>query len=205
MPSATIASNDRAFICGKTGSGKTYLARYLTDGLKRLVVLDSKGRLGDWGLESWDKSARRALTNQSPVRARVTAPMTDDVSAFWDEVMLECYNSGNVTVYVDELYLISESSKPSTVLRALYTQGRELGIGTWASTQRPAWVALFAISESEHYFMFRLTLEEDRRRMSSFMTDTVMTPIPDAHGFYYMEASQDLPVYSPGLKVRRSG
>lgn len=200
MPPVTIKNTDRVFACGKTGSGKTYLMRQLTHSLTRLVVLDGKGTLGDWGLSPWDRESRSMLRNQEPVRVRVVWNLGSDVFDFWEEIMEEIYQAGNVTVYCDELYALAD--KPGQVqpaIRAICTRGRELNIGFWSATQRPVSVPLVTLSEAEHFFMFRLTMDDDRSRMAEFMTQAVREPIRDVHGFWYMYAQEDAPIYIPLL------
>ncbi len=204
MPETSIAknqislrANDRVFICGKTGTGKTYLARHLTQRLTRLVVLDGKGTLGSWELEPWDREARRALKANEPIRTRVVlGSVTGDPVDYWVSVLETLYSVSNVTIYIDEVYMIIDpGTRAPAIFTALYTQGRELGIGVWAATQRPTWIPLVCMSEAEHFWMFRLNLEEDRKRMSAFMGPDVMQPIRDVHGYYYMRDVWDDPIY----------
>jgi hypothetical protein len=190
------------FVCGKTGSGKTYLMERLTRPLPRLVVLDGKGTLGTWGLLPWDRESKAMLKNEESARVRVTWDIGDnDVWQFWEDILEEIYAIRNLTVYIDELYAMSDvPGKVQPALRAIYTRGRELGIGAWAATQRPVSVPLVCMSESEHFFCFRLTMDDDRARMAEFMTQQVREPIKDLHGFYYMQAAQDFPTYIPELQ-----
>lgn len=193
-----IRTDERVFICGKTGSGKTTLAKWLTAKIRRLIVLDSKGTLSSWGLTDFDNKAKSALVHGEACRARALAPIGDDIdtSAFWNDVFRFAFEAGNVTLYIDELFAIVEpGQRPPAYLSACYTRGREFGVGVWASTQRPSWVPLFTMSEAEHYFMFRMNLAKDRATMAAFMTEQVYQPIKDPHGFYYMAAADDSPQY----------
>jgi energy-coupling factor transporter ATP-binding protein EcfA2 len=205
QPSQTelLKSNERVFICGKTGSGKTFLARHLTRNLKRMIVLDGKGTLTDWDLQPWDRYARDLLKNQDPVRARVLWDIGQDPDEFWSDVMTQCYSAGDCTLYIDEVYaIVPPMTKVPDILWALYTRGRELGIGVWAATQRPKNVPMVCMSEAEHYFSFRLMLEDDRSRMSEFMGPDVQAPIADEHGFYYMRPEWDRPRYIPRYQTK---
>lgn len=203
MPPIVLQSNERVLITGKTGSGKTYLAHYITRELKRLVVLDGKGTLKDWNLEEWSKDAERRMLQGEPVRLRAIVPLGDDPVVFWDKVITSCYYAGNVTLYIDELYAVSPpNKKPLDSLWAVYTRGRELGVGVWSSTQRPVWIPLFALSEAEHFFMFRLQLMEDRQRIAAFMSSEVLRTITDKHGFFYMRADMDEPIYTEQLDIK---
>lgn len=191
-----LLSNQRVFFCGKTGSGKTYLAEHLTRRLHRLVVLDGKGTLDKWRLDPWNRESKRLLREGEAVRARVLWDINTEPVEFWSEVMSECYNARNVTVYIDEVYRVVEpQTKVPNIFNALYTQGRELGIGVWASTQRPTWIPLVCMSESEHYFMFHLNMEKDKATMAAFMGEQVEKKISDPHGFYYSFQEWTSPVY----------
>jgi hypothetical protein len=192
-----IGSDERVFFTGHTGTGKTYLARGLTDSLDRLVVLDPKNRLQNWRLDKWDRESERLLRIGDPVRTRIPGPQTPD---YWEDVLAQAYRAGNLTVYIDEVYLLSEEGKgfPRT-LSTLYTCGRELGIGTWASAQRPAWVPRVLLSESEHVFAFFLLLEDDRQAMARNLHPDLAAEIPsqDEHGFRYWNIRERKPVYYP--------
>lgn len=200
-----IKTNERILIVGKTGSGKTYLSKYLTRTASRLVVLDAKATLTDWNLAPWDSTARSKLLSGEPIRTRVLPPLNGDITEYWEAVLSDCYKAGNMSLYIDELYSICPpNQKPLNVLWSMYTRGRELGIGVWSSSQRPAWIPLFALSEAEHFFNFRLQLEEDRKRMAAFMGTEVLKVISDEHGFYYSRAAWDRPQYYTKLVVNQT-
>lgn len=135
-------------------------------------------------------------------------PRFNDLARFWDEVIYTAYRAQNCVIYMDELYaIVPPESKASAVLFGAYTRGRELGVGVWASTQRPVWIPLVAISESDHFVMFRLMLEEDKRRVAVFMGQEVLAPIPleNPYGFYYATASSEKPVYYSSIQEVSEG
>lgn len=201
----TIQTNERVFICGKTGSGKTFLARWITKNISRLIVCDPKATLSDWWLDDWDRDTVRKFEREGKGRLRAVPPLTGDEGEFWISVFDFAFGVGNVTIYVDELAAIAENGRVDDLIKAAWTRGREYGLGCWAATQRPTAVPLVAISEAEHYFSFRLTLDDDRRRMASFMTEAVLSPIQDRHGFFYMNAQDDAPEYVQQFNPQQTG
>lgn len=202
MATAKINVDERVFICGKTGSGKTYLARQLTRDIRRLVVCDSKGTLGNWNLQPDLRESRDALKDGKPVRMRMLAPITDDAAAieeYWQDVFHLAFEAQNCTVYIDEVYaIVPPGQRAPAIMEALWTRGRDpYHIGAWCATQRPSWIPAVVMSEAEHYFAFRLNLPRDRITIAGFMGDQVLEPISDKHGFYYMNPDMDEPSYIP--------
>jgi energy-coupling factor transporter ATP-binding protein EcfA2 len=199
-----FSSNERMFITGKTGSGKTYFSRFLTRALPRLVVLDPKFSLGPWGLSPWNKESRKALAEGEDIRIRVTWTERGESEKFWDAVIWEVFETSNVVIYSDEIY--SLSPRPlwmPEIMQRIYTQGRELGIGVIGVSQRPRFIPAFCMTESEHFIMFRLQKKDDRKCMSEYMGDQVIEPIPpvDPHGFYYYNVYWNDPIYIRKLET----
>lgn len=114
----------------------------------------------------------------------------------WDAYFATIYGAGHVTVYIDEAYgIVPPGAKIPPMLNALYTRGRELGIGVWAATQRPSWIPLVMLSEAEWLFAFRLQLDADRKRMAELMGPEVMRPVRNPHGFWLYNVNWDVPRY----------
>lgn len=204
MTELAIRSDERVAIVGKTGSGKTYLSRVLTWGLERLVCFDPKSTLGlaqDWRLEDWTAKGRRDLLAGKPVRLRVPGPSPDDnPETYWLPYLRDLYDAGDVVLFIDEVYgVIPPGKTPSPELTALYTRGRELGIGVFAASQRPKLVPLFMLSESDWFFTFRLLLEDDRKRMAEVCGPDVMASPSDPYGFWLYNVAWDAPIYSKGI------
>lgn len=198
-----IESNQRIISVGKTGSGKTFLMKYLTKKLKRLMVLDPKAMIDpvDWRLDWVDGGGLRDLQNGKEARLLVRTFDQQD----WAEYLTYAWNASNLVVYIDELYALVDfgRSAPPRILSQLYTQGRERLVGMWGATQRPAWVPMFTLSESDWFFAFRTQLQDDRKRLAELMGPEVLDPIPvdDPHGFWLYNTAWDNPYYVDQLMI----
>ncbi len=191
-----IRQNDRVLVAGKTGSGKTWLVQRLLAPVNRLIVIDPKATLRSWGLKEprvydWFKFGRGY-----PGRFRILPPVVDKPELWYEDLFERLYAYGDLTIYIDEAYaVVPQGARAGKWLSALYTRGRELGIGVWAATQRPTWIPLFLMSEADWLIVFRLNLEEDRRRIASIAGEAVMDRIPHEHGFWLYDVDQESPRY----------
>jgi hypothetical protein len=202
----SITKADRVIVVGKTGSGKTYLSRKLLAPVSNLVIIDSKGTLGEWAIKDDPiiRLQKRLGFRDEDGRIRYIPPAgTRAATRLWYHDLLQvAYNEGDCIVYIDELFAVAPpNTDPPPALTTLYTRGRERRAGVWSCTQRPTWIPLFALSESDHFFCFRLHLVEDRKRMSAFMGPAVLEVPPDKYGFwYYAPADMDEAVYVPDIE-----
>ena len=186
---AEIQSNQRVDFAGKTGSGKTFLAQYLLRPMRRLVVIDPKRTLGTpkWRMELPTKDNLKKLRDGESARIRFFDPPTIDKDGYpnWDSVFELVWEVEDCVLYIDEMYSATKNGYMTWPLRRLYTQGRELGIGVWASTQRPSRVPLEMFTEAEWSFIFMLNMQEDRKRIAKATgAAEIENPIRDEHGFW---------------------
>lgn len=207
----SIDGTERVFLCGMTGSGKTFWAMHMLASLPRLVVIDLKGsdEIAKW---DWLEPGREAADKLERGRgARIRVKVGDNLEASREqalEYMRLAYAAGGCVVYIDEIYaLVPPRSAAPAELNAIWTRGRELGVGAWAATQRPSWVPREIISEAEWTVCFRLKLKDDRKTMADNMGEEVLTPITDEHGFFITRVNWPRPIYKTRLntEVRLNG
>lgn len=211
-PVLKITSSQRIAFAGKTGSGKTFLARYLLRPFRRLIVIDPKMVLGipKWNLEPLDSKILKDLRAGEAGRVRIWEPPAydKDGNPNWDAIFELVWELGNITLYIDEMYSVCVNGRLSPALRRLYTQGREPGIGTWASTQRPAFVPNEMFSEAEWDFIFMLRMEKDRKKIADGTgCAEILEPIRDEHGFWIYNQLWSEAIYKdkfepPGKKYK---
>ncbi len=168
MPRIAIKRNERADFFGKTGSGKTTLARALLNSTNlRHVVLDPKWRYTDGDtkiVHDFNPKLDRQIVR--------IPPGTHDLD-HWDEVIFRVWDRGDAILYVDEVTLLLPGTR--SILpwhrRAIVT-GRERNVAVWNATQRPVDVGSSVVfTEAEHFFAFRLQFEADREKVCSFTSE----------------------------------
>lgn len=207
-----IEPSDRVAFVGKTQSGKTHAAGILLSGIRRLVVIDPKGKLSNsarqradkysWHLTEWHSreggTVREAMQRGEAGRLRVPAPLDGNYEPYFRWA----YGIENVTVYIDEMYGTVTGTRPGQWLNALYTRGAEMGIGVWACTQRPSNVPAIMFSESEWLFLFRLTKADDRKKMREEIGESAMLQLSPRQ-FWLNHDTFDAPVYYPYITQKK--
>lgn len=159
----SILSNDRVFIAGKTGSGKSYLTKTLMGGINRLVFIDPKCEHSFPNAQVFDSfpSAKQFLTNKFEEKFFVHVKPNKINHELLNNFLREIFVIGNCTAIFDE---VGRFCFPRVCEEhdRLIRQGRSRGIGVWHLTQRPAWIDKYLVSESEHVFNFFLKVHSDR-------------------------------------------
>lgn len=184
-----LGKTDRGVLIGATGCGKTTLARYLIEDKNKpySVVYDAKlsDAIGKWrhvfytDFESIQQSDERRLIYRPSFIESISPEAQDD---FFQWV----YNRHYTRLYIDEAYALLGGSNPSFHLQACLSRGRERGISTLIATQRPKRIPLIAMSESEHIYVFRLNLNDDRQRTEELTGISIVDQISlRQYEFYY--------------------
>lgn len=213
MSEIVIPENDRVFVTGMTGSGKTHFSKKALAETDRLVVFDIKNNLRqEMNLERWSKSALRQFVKGLPIRLQITAPARKGINEpdWYNEKFGLIYGVGNTRVFIDEMLGVLKNAVDLPYwLKAIYTRGREpitrrgrvIGgnIGVVAATQRPSHIPVFCMTESEHFFIFHLQNPDDRKKVSLYTTPEVALPVAHEHGFYYYNNRDRKAIYVPRL------
>lgn len=197
-----IKTDEHVFIAGKTGSGKSVLARTYLSAFPRVVKMDEKGdALRDLkkGINPWPEVQPERLAvveslegfkneiydgNRSHI---IYCAKHDEINPQSHNLFFRfCYDIQDITVWVDELFAVSPN--PHVIpeyLQAIYTRGRTRDVSAWGLTQRPKGINGMPLSQASHIFAFNLRKPEDRK----YMYDTTGAPEfienPGQYNFWY--------------------
>ena len=199
MATIDIRQDDRVAIIGKTGSGKTEIAKKLLELFPYTIVLDNKGTFGNnrqtkqFTLPGWALVRRFELLGEAGKKYprivyRPEPELEANRSDFFDVMdsfYWWIYNRENCIVYTDEATSVCSSNTILPGHNACLKRGRELDIGCWNSTQDPVGVNNALFSQADHFFLFITQIQDHRDKLSGFMGDKVKKDIPRKYKFYY--------------------
>lgn len=203
MSIVDIKLSEHVFIAGMTGSGKTYLAQvYLMNDTEQQYVLDTKGTFEYIGIEPDEFELVTTFeelytTTKSKVIYR---PIWEELDEYYyNEFFKFCMQRRNCRVIVDEGMQVSKSANSIVEwYKGILTRGRELNVSVWTLTQRPTNIPLIVLSESTHYFIFRLNAISDRKRLVDYTGfDEFSENPPQKYAFNYFNTQKDkAPVFA---------
>ena len=182
-----IGTNDRVSIFGKTGAGKTFFSKnWLLPHYSHYVFWDIKHENNDVLhdiIVSTPKELKKEIVKNNRILYQPRKPNDED----FNEVCEIIFNSGNMALYVDESAFVSTPSKILYWHKVLITQGRSYGSGIVNVSQRPRDIHNTLISESEHLFIFVLSLETDIMKLKYQIGDAAdeISALQEHYFIYY--------------------
>jgi ABC-type oligopeptide transport system ATPase subunit len=195
-----IAKNEHVFITGMTGCGKTFLAQTYLAGYPCVLVLDTKGFFEFENVEDVPVFDRLNefinYCNETKISKVIYRPhFTELNTEFYNKFFEFAYFRMNCIVYVDEVMDVCDNaSSVPQYAKGILTRGRQRNTAMWISTQRPKTIPLVFMSEATHYFIFRLNLENDRKRIQEIIPHDEINTLIDKYKFWYFTHTMDKPV-----------
>lgn len=163
----------RTIVAGRTGSGKTSLARFLmqTRNRQHWVIFNPKHTAGykslpgakvlnGWNAKKFDKSL-------SENRFTIINFDKNELSAEYQDAVLSYIHESydDIGIAIDELYYLHNNMEAGEGLVGVLTRGRERKQTFLGLVQRPKRISLFSFSEADFIVSMALNLEGDRKRM----------------------------------------
>ncbi len=178
-----IKANERIFVTGRTGSGKSVLVKnLLLPQIGNYVLYDYKHEITQPGAVYFHDVAD--FQKQPNCPEIIYRPATGSDEEF-DQLCRQVYHRGNNVLILDELANHVTATKiqphPDLIMRL----GRSKGVGIINCTQRPRGTHNNIISQCEHFFIFQLLQDSDRKKLAEFCGPKVLQPIPEYHFWYY--------------------
>jgi hypothetical protein len=202
-----IPADGRGLLVGMTGSGKSTAAKLLVEPYKYVAAIDPKGLLHWEGYkrvttlkEFWKESSK----TEKLIYAPEPHELRDEncIDGFFNII----YNQQNRFVYIDEVYAVSYRNEIPPHYHSILTRGRERGIGLLSAAQRPMNIPTVIMSEAESWFIFRLTMEGDKKKVeqSVGVSQEDIGRLPKRY-FYYVKTDEDMqtPALTISLRTRK--
>lgn len=174
-----ILPSEHVFVAGQTGGGKSFLTEIYLSNFPHVVMLDTKGEMlqrKTEGKKLWkgvpDKEVEliEHLSDLDYVDTPkiIYSPSFEELNEeYYNEFFRWAYFRQNTTVWVDEAMSVSKNSQTiPEFYKAILTRGRSRNTSVWSLTQRPVGLAPIIMSQSTHYFIFNLQLNQDREKVA---------------------------------------
>lgn len=191
-----IKSNERVAVVGMTGSGKTVLVKKFCQQYNRAVFIDFKKENSDLEntliTSNYEEAIKHIDSNSNFFI--VLQPLDLNEETF-DQFCEEIFNRNNLTLIFDEIYFIC-FPKVCEFHGKLIRMGRSKGIGLVHCTQRPNYVDQALLSESNHFFIFRLQLEGDRKKVEGIIGQDLTEPMKELNEYEFLYYN-----YKEGFKI----
>ena len=215
MTQLELRLDERMLFCGKTGSGKSALAKYLLEQAQkllhaRIIIIDADDSF------SKKKSYLGLGTVEAPVKVKAYARFADvqlyvpDGMAKDDSIVNEIFEhaleDGDCIVYIDEAMGLVTQNSYSREFSNLWTRGRKHHTAAWIATQRPMRVPEIILSQAEHAFIFRINHLDDRKRLVEYMDipEILAEPV-EKYYFWYKHSDAKHAVLQAPLNIGRYG
>ena len=199
-----IPTNKHVFVCGMTGTGKSFLCEQYLSRYEYVVKLDTKAETDERyaiGRSPWDNlqegkdfTVVREFEDLDEVETKKIIFVPDyenQTIADFDRFFKWIFDRGNTILWVDELMSIGTVNSFPKQFGRLMTQSRSKGIGVWCCSQRPSAIPSIAMANSDYFFVFNMTLPQDRKKVVDTTGQLEMNELPKGHNFWYYKMGDD--------------
>ncbi|MHB8387514.1 MAG: hypothetical protein ACYDAO_09370 [Thermoplasmataceae archaeon] len=210
-----MKKGERGLLVGRTGSGKTQNAVFQMrhSVVSPVIILDTKIENAFFGLpeedekldliesiddfKSMSKRPKKDLPEYILVRPEKEVIQNSELQDEYCNLLYHKFSS--CFIYFDELYNWHKTGRTGDELIGLLTRGRSRGKTVLMSSQRPALISRFCVSETDKFYIHHLNDMRDRKTIGEFIPDfqKVQTP-PKYHFWHYNVSESEQPtLYAP--------
>lgn len=195
-----IKDSEHVFICGGTGSGKSVVADVYTAGMEETVIKidikdDTYARRRD-GQPIWrglvENEDFEVVTSLSGVfnsefkKIVYVPPFEEQTEEHYNELAKYIYTEGDMRLWIDELMLFTNSAQSyPDFLKAILVSGRSRRATVLMCTQRPMGIPAVCIANSQHFFVFSMNNDQDRKKMADVTGCKKFLQVPPKYAFWY--------------------
>jgi hypothetical protein len=108
-------------------------------------------------------------------RQILRAPINDNENDVYLNAVKRAFRRGNIIIYFDEILYHTNTRTLPREIKIAVRMGRSKNVGVWTGSQSPCYIPNDIFTQSEHFFLNRLTYEGDRKKVLRF-TDERLEP-----------------------------
>jgi DNA helicase HerA-like ATPase len=183
---------ERACFFGKTGAGKTTLAKkLLITSAQPFVIIDNKHTTSIPNVP-----IRETFSNGE--NYQIVRPNVDKEVSETAHIVEMAWKRGNTIIYIDELTLANpQRTRLLPAFGRAIRTGRERKVSVWCGSQRPKDIPSNVFTETENFYIFRLVWDDDRKKVGSFTSNLMYKrqALLRGHDFLYYNVVSERHLY----------
>lgn len=201
-------TDDRMFVAGMTGSGKTtfimkvLLAKFKQESSTIFVILDTGNQ---WESQKqstlkYKKDKPIEITNRTNLKSLepgyiyVYRPKPNGYTdGFVGKIFTWAFKAKQVCIVIDEARSFSKGALMQPELDMIVHQGRKRHVCTIIGSQRPSAIPLDFVTEAQYFAVFHLHNVNDRERLASWISPNFYIEV-DGHNFQFWKPEMKEPV-----------
>lgn len=186
-------STDKIFVMGRSGCGKSYIAKIIQKIWPRRIIIDTLNEYSENDFRcvySFEEFSNFLLENQNNSNFTVVYKFdveTSNQGSEFNEVMRLCYYFGNILIVIEEVQLFSTIHEVPHWLKNNVLIGRHRNIGMLFTSQRAGEINKTILSQCGHIFVGSMVEGNDIRYISGFLNQDskLISSLPIREFLYY--------------------
>ena len=187
----SIHAGQRGVLVGRTGNGKTTLARAVMDNSPlHWIVLDCKNDKSFDDYKHYDLGDKLNFSGKLTVIRPAPHYLADRKSLdAWIFELSETYE--NIGLFIDELLYVTHNSTAGPGLVGWLTRGRSRKQSFLGCTQRPARISMFIFTECDVFINLGVNHVDDVKRLEAMTSSAEFAQKPPRFHFHVYDVAED--------------